>query len=247
MNLDLTLFGAFGAGLLSFASPCVLPLAPAYLCFLTGSGLAELKAGSGALGGPRRGMVFGRALAVVLGFGTVFVALGATASSVGALLTRYFDQLAIVAGVFIIALGLHFLGIFRIALLFRELRFQTTARTTGILSAYVVGLAFAFGWTPCVGPILASILLLAGGDASVWRGVLLLSAYALGIGLPFLLAALFIGPFLVLLAKAQGYLGNIEKIMGAALVATGVLFITGGIERLSGWLMEAFPALGNLG
>lgn len=240
---DISIAGAFGAGVLSFLSPCVLPLVPPYLCFLAGVGVGEL----GAAEAPRRWRIIGMAAAFVLGFSTVFVALGASVSSVGVLVTRHFESLSIVAGAVILLLGMHFLGWLRLGVLYRDIRFHAAARPAGLLGGYVVGLAFAFGWTPCVGPVLATVLMVAGAEASAAQGALLLGAYALGIGVPFLLAAVFAGPFLALLARFRRYAGVVEKVIGASLVVTGVLFMTGGMPVIAGWLLQAVPLLGRIG
>lgn len=245
--LDISIAGAFAAGLLSFLSPCVLPLVPPYLCFLTGVSLSELTGSNSGLTPRQNGRIIAMAAAFVLGFASVFVALGATASTLGGWISAYFDTLAIVAGVLILVMGLHFLGWLKIPLLSREARFQASARPAGFVGAYLIGLAFAFGWTPCVGPVLATVLMVAGAEATAARGALLLTAYALGIGLPFLLAAVFAGPFLSLLARFRRHMAVIEKTMGAGLVATGVLFITGTMPLLAGWLLETFPVLGTIG
>ncbi|MGP9812545.1 cytochrome c biogenesis CcdA family protein [Rhodopseudomonas sp. NSM] len=247
MASNISFIGAFGAGVLSFLSPCVLPLVPPYLCFLAGVSLDQLSRGSDQPVKAVNWRVVGSSVAFVLGFSTVFVALGASASALGKVVTEYFDTLAIIAGVVIIILGLHFLGVFRIGLLFREARFHNVRRGAGFLGAYVIGLAFAFGWTPCVGPVLATILLVAGVEGSAVRGAALLGAYSLGIGLPFLLAALFSGGFIRLMARMRAHMATIEKVMGAALVLTGVLFLTGAMPKISGWLLETFPAFGTIG
>jgi len=187
------------------------------------------------------------ALAFVLGFSTIFMALGATASALSGLITRYIHVLAPVAGVIIILLGLHFLGVFRILALFREARFHIDARPAGLLGAYVVGLAFAFGWTPCVGPILAAILMVAGSEGSLTYGASLLGAYALGLGIPFLAAAVAVQPFMAFLKHFRRHLGKVEKAMGGLLVATGLLFMTGSMSDIAYWLLETFPALGRIG
>lgn len=241
------MIGALGAGLLSFLSPCVLPLVPPYLCFLAGISLEDLTQKDNAQGWRQDWRVVSLSFAFVLGFATVFVALGASASSLGKAFTAYFDTLAIIAGIVIVILGLHFLGVFRIGLLFREARFQSVAKPAGFLGAYIVGLAFAFGWTPCVGPVLAAILMVAGIEGSAARGALLLGAYALGIGIPFMLASLFSGPFMRLMVRLRGHMGAIEKVIGSALVLTGVLFLTGGMPRIAGWLLETFPVFGSIG
>ena len=245
-GLSVTYLGAFGAGLISFVSPCVLPLVPPYLCFVGGLTLDQLAEGQEVDRAAARRVVWS-ALAFVLGFTTVFVALGATASMIGQTVAANFDWLGRIAGVVIVILGLHFLGVFRIALLYREARFHPESRPLGLLGAYVVGLAFAFGWTPCVGPVLAAILFVAGAEESVLEGSALLAAYALGIGLPFLGAALFARPFMAFMARFRRHLGKVEKVMGALLVATGVLFLTGSVSEISYWILETFPELGQFG
>jgi cytochrome c-type biogenesis protein len=244
---SISFFGALGAGVLSFLSPCVLPLVPPYLCFLAGVSLDELDDRGGQAGWRPNGRVVALSFAFVLGFATVFVALGASASLIGKAITAYFDTLAIIAGVVIVILGLHFLGIFRVGFLFREARFQAARKPAGFLGAYLVGLAFAFGWTPCVGPVLAAILMIAGAEGAPAQGALLLAAYALGIGIPFMLASLFSGPFMRLMARLRRHMLAIEKVIGAGLVLTGVLFLTGAMPRISGWMLETFPAFGTIG
>lgn len=242
---DITIWGAFVAGLVSFVSPCVLPIVPPYLAFLTGLTMDELTSEDRDGAAARR--VALSALAFVLGFSTVFVLLGASASVLGGLLTRYLDTLSIVAGIVILLFGLHFLGVFRVGLLYREARVQVRRKPPGLVGSYVVGLAFAFGWTPCVGPVLAAILFVAGAEQTAARGALLLFAYSLGIGLPFLLAAVFAGPFMGFMRRFRSRMGAVEKAMGGALVVTGVLFITGQMSAMAYWLLEAFPALGRVG
>jgi cytochrome c-type biogenesis protein len=258
--LDQSIFGAILAGALSFLSPCILPLVPAYLCFLTGVELGTLQAhpdkpvrGSAPAQPPDifpaniRKRSINRAFFFVMGFATVFVALGATASAMGRFVAAWFDVLAVLAGAMLIVMGLHFVGVFRIGLLYREARFQPSVRQLGPAGAYVAGLAFAFGWTPCVGPVLAAILMTAGAQESITRGIILLGAYAAGIGIPFLLAALFVGPFLRFAAKFRRYLGMVEKIMGLALIATGLLFATGSMPVIGNWLLIMFPVFSRIG
>jgi cytochrome c-type biogenesis protein len=244
--LEVTFAGAFLAGLLSFVSPCVLPIVPPYLCYLTGMSFEELSGENTAPPGAARRIV-GSAVAFVLGFATVFVALGATASVVGQTLAQYFDVLSIVAGVIIIGLGLHFLGALRITALFRDLRFTVGRRPPGMLGAYVIGLAFAFGWTPCVGPALAAILFVAGSTDSALRGALLLAVYALGIGLPFILAAMFATRFLNWAARFRRHMAVIEKVMGVLLIVTGALFVTGQMSAIAFWMIETFPIFSEIG
>ncbi|MDQ4059858.1 MAG: cytochrome c biogenesis protein CcdA [Pseudomonadota bacterium] len=245
MPFDVSLGAAVLAGLLSFLSPCVLPLVPPYLCYIAGLSLEEI-----ADAGPERGAsrrVLAASLAFVLGFATIFVALGASASVVGQALSKHAGTLTTLAGIVIILMGLHFLGLLRIPLLYREARLRVERRPAGLVGAYVVGLAFAFGWTPCVGPVLTAILMVAGAEDTAGRGALLLALYALGIGIPFLLAAAFAQPFLAWMRGFRRHLGTVEKAMGALLVVTGVLFLTNAMPTLSYWLLDAFPALGRIG
>ena len=260
MAIDVGYLSALGAGAISFLSPCVLPLVPPYLCYMAGVSVddfrGEPKPGAGSGGGaavaavsvgPARLALMGAAFAFVLGFSTVFVALGAGASSIGGLLRMWQQELAMVAGVLIILMGLNFLGVIRIPLLSREARLQSGGRPASAVGAYVMGLAFAFGWTPCIGPVLGPILTLAGGRETVGDGAMLLAAYSLGLGIPFVIAAAFSGAFMRFLSRFRVHLGRVEKVMGALLVIAGVLFLTGGVQSAAFWLLETFPALGRLG
>lgn len=244
MISNVTLPAVFGAGALSFLSPCVLPLVPPYLCFLAGTTLDKLTSDDA----PRA--VTGRTLAAaalfVAGFATVFVALGATASAVGGLLLKNAPLLATIAGVAIIVMGLHFLGAFRIPLLMREARVDVE-KPVGLWGAYVMGLAFAFGWTPCIGPVLAAVLAVAASEETVASGAGLLAVYAAGLGLPFLIAALAMKPFVAFLKRFKTHLGTVEKVMGGLLVLTGVAFLAGWTTTASFWLLETFPGLATLG
>ena len=243
--LDISVGAAFLAGLLSFVSPCVLPIVPPYLCYLAGVSVDELK-GEAATPATSRRIILS-SIAFVLGFSTVFVALGATASVIGQSIAQHFDTLAVIAGVIIIIMGLHFLGVFRIGLLFREARVQVERKPAGLVGAYIIGLAFAFGWTPCVGPVLAAILFVAGSSDTVMRGSLLLLVYALGIGLPFILAAAFASRFLTWAGRFRKHMGTVEKVMGGLLVLTGILFVTGQMSKISYWLLDTFPAFTQIG
>ncbi len=242
---DVTYGGAFLAGLISFVSPCVLPIVPPYLAYLAGLTFDELQNEARSADSTRRLIL--AAVGFVLGFTTVFVALGATASVIGQSIAHYFDILSIIAGAIIIVMGLHFLGVFRIALFYREARVQVNRKPTGVLSAYVMGLAFAFGWTPCVGPVLAAILFVAGAEATAGRGAVLLAVYSLGIGLPFLLAAVFATHFLGWAARIKRHMHKIEMAMGGILVLTGILFMTGQMVEIANWLLNTFPAFQNIG
>jgi cytochrome c-type biogenesis protein len=245
-GFDVSFAGAFAAGILSFLSPCVLPLVPPYLCFLGGVTLEDLTGDEPAERGILRRVML-TALLFVLGFSTVFITLGATASLLGEMLADNIDILSKIAGVVIILLGLHFLGVFRIAFLNRDVRFHGPTRPVRWIGAYLIGLAFAFGWTPCVGPVLAAILMVAGGESSVTYGVSLLSVYSLGLGLPFLIAAAMMKPFMALMVRFRGKMIWIERGIGALLVATGLLFLSGTFSELAYWLLEAVPVLGRIG
>jgi cytochrome c-type biogenesis protein len=248
MALDIGYVSAVGAGALSFLSPCVLPLVPPYLCYMAGVSVDDFRGSAGvAAKAGARGALLAASLAFVLGFSTVFIALGAGASSIGRLLRVWQEPLAMAAGVLIILMGLNFLGVIKIPLLSREARFQSEGKPASVVAAYVMGLAFAFGWTPCIGPVLGPILTLAGGRETVGEGALLLAAYSLGLGIPFLVAALFSGAFMRFLGRFRVHLGRIEKAIGALLVVAGILFLTGGVQTASYWLLENFPVLGRLG
>jgi cytochrome c-type biogenesis protein len=185
--------------------------------------------------------------AFVMGFTTVFVALGATATLIGQLMAENLDMLAKVGGVAIIVVGLHFLGIIKIPILYREVRSQSTVAPAGMIGAYLVGIAFAFGWTPCIGPVLAAILAVAAAEESIGEGVRLLSIYSLGLGIPFVLAALAFRPFMGFLQRFRSHLGMVEKVMGGMLVLTGFMFLTGTMSYIALWMLETFPSLGLIG
>ncbi|MGE0004728.1 MAG: cytochrome c biogenesis CcdA family protein [Parvibaculaceae bacterium] len=238
-----TFLTAFFGGLLSFLSPCVLPLVPPYLCFITGATLDDLTEKTTL----SRNRTVLAALAFVLGFSTVFVLLGATASAAGQFIREHLPLLARLAGIFIILMGLHFLGLFRFALLNREKRYRQETRPAGLVGAYAVGLAFAFGWTPCIGPVLATILAVAAAEESVGRGAVLLAVYSLGLGVPFLLAALGVGTFLAFLKRFARHLGMVEKAMGVLLVLAGLAFLTGLHQSFAYWLLETFPVFSTIG
>ena len=222
----------------------MLPLVPPYLIYLTGATIEHVATGEQAAASKRAVML--SALMFVLGFSTVFIALGASASVIGGLIRAWSAQLSIVAGIVIIIMGLHFLGLTRIAFLMREGRLPIP-RPVGLGGAYVMGLAFAFGWTPCIGPILAAILSVAASEATVAKGAGLLAVYSAGLGIPFLLAAFMIEQFSSLLARLKRHLNSVERAMGVLMVLTGVGFLTGSVSGISIWLLETFPALQNFG
>lgn len=244
---DVTIFGALLAGLLSFLSPCILPIVPFYLSYLAGVGMNQISAEAEVSRGVRV-RAFLAACCFSLGVITVFVGLGATATVFGSLVREYFDILRWIAAAIIIAMGLHFLGVVRIGILYRQFRADAgSSSNVGFLGAYVIGLAFAFGWTPCVGPVLAAILFTAAGQESAGQGAMLLFVYGLGMTLPFIAAALFIGPFMSWMARFRRHLGLIEKLMGALLIVFGVLIATNSINIIAQWMLEHIPWFSTIG
>jgi cytochrome c-type biogenesis protein len=239
-SLGPALLVAAAAGVLSFLSPCVLPIVPPYLAFMAGATLEEME-------GHRRPHVLRAAAFFVLGLSTVFLLLGLAASALGRTLLAWQEQMAFVAGVVIVVFGLHFLGLLRFPLLLREARFEARAESGTALGAYLFGLAFAFGWTPCIGPVLGAILSLAAQGGSAGRGLLLMGAYAAGLGVPFLLTALFLTRAMGLMSGVKRHMATVERATGALLVAVGTLMLTGAFSDLSFWLLETFPALGRIG
>jgi cytochrome c-type biogenesis protein len=241
---DVSIPAALIAGLVSFLSPCVLPLVPPYLIYLTGATIEHVA--NAETGSSSKRAVMLSSLIFVLGFSTVFVALGASASLIGALIRAWSEQLSIAAGIVIIIMGLHFLGLTRIGLLMREGRLPIP-KPVGLWGAYVMGLAFAFGWTPCIGPILAAILSVAAAEATVTRGAGLLAVYSAGLGIPFLIAAFMVEQFSSLFQRMKRHLANVERAMGVLMIITGIGFLTGSISTISIWLLDTFPALQNIG
>ena len=246
MDLNVSIEAALLAGVISFLSPCVLPLVPPYLCFITGASLDELSEPEAVSGVQQRRALLA-ALMFVLGFSTVFILLGASASAAGQLLRAHLGLLAQIAGIFIIVMGLNFLGVFKLAFLSREARYHHHSEPAGLIGAYGIGLAFAFGWTPCIGPVLAAILSIAASEQDVLKGAGLLAVYSLGLGIPFLLAAAGVGTFLKFLGRFRYHLGKVEQVMGVLLVLTGVMFLTGSMQTMSYWLLEHFPWLTTIG
>src|SRR6266498_2319023 len=244
MAADVTILAALLAGALSFLSPCVLPLVPPYLVYLAGTSL-ELAEGAEPRVSVRRDTVVAAAL-FVLGFSTVLILLGAGASVAGGRVRAYSNELAIIAGIAIIVMGLHFLGLTRISWLMRE-KCAAIPKPVGLWGAYGMGLAFAFGWTPCIGPILAAILAVAASEATLAKGAGLLAVYSLGLGIPFLIAAAAIKPFAAFLMRFRRHLASMERVMGGLLVLTGIGFLAGVFTQLNSWLIETFPVLQNIG
>lgn len=229
-------------GVLSFLSPCVLPIVPPYLAYMSGISMGEMRESGSA----RRRML-APALSFVLGLSTVFLLLGFAASAFGMFFLQNQILLARISGVVIVVFGLHFLRVIRIPLLDREARVNADTGGGSVFGAYVLGLAFAFGWTPCIGPQLGAILTLAAQEASLVRGTALLGIYAIGLGLPFLLAALFIQRAMGVMRRIKPYMKRIEQAMGLLLIVVGVAMLTGAFSAFSFFLLENVPILGQLG
>jgi len=244
MQSSVSLFTSFAAGVLSFISPCVLPIVPGYLSFISGVNVAELK-GETTAGLSRRVAI--TSVAFVLGFSTVFVALGAAATLVGYYLQHYKRMLGMVGGVVIILLGLHTAGILPIRWLLYEKRAEVKTRPLGLLGAYVVGLAFAFGWTPCIGPILGAILLYASQQETVGEGVLLLAAYSAGLGIPFIAAGLAVNGFFAAFGRLRRHMRLVEYVAGGLLVGVGLLLVTNRLTLLANFFSKLFPSLTRVG
>jgi len=236
----------FGAGVLSFLSPCVLPLVPPYLTYMSGSSFDQLRADGATAGRVWQKSVF-TSLFFILGFSLVFITFGATATAFGQQFRAALPIITPIAGIFIIAMGLHFLGVYRIGLLDRQMRHQGPGVASGPVGGFLLGLAFAVGWTPCIGPVLAAILSVAATQETAYEGAALLGVYSLGLGVPFLLAGVAIGPFLTFFSSFKKHLGTVEKVMGGILVVTGLLFLTGQFTRISYWFLETFPVLQSFG
>lgn len=245
VSQSVSLITAFLAGVLSFVSPCVLPIVPGYLSFISGVNVAQYRTSEA----PRdlAWRVGLTSLAFVLGFSTVFVTLGAAATAIGYTLQQYKRELAVVGGLFIIVLGLHTAGLLQIKWLLYEKRAEVKSKPLGLLGAYVVGLAFAFGWTPCIGPILGAILLYASQQETVTEGVLLLAAYSAGLGIPFLVAGAAINAFFAAFKRLRAHMKAFEYASGALLVAVGLLLVTDRLTIIARYMMKAFPALSRIG
>jgi cytochrome c-type biogenesis protein len=250
VNADVSLIAAFVAGVLSFISPCVLPLVPGYLSFISGVSLDSMRtAPAGAAGSavaapapPAAGrQVFISSLAFVFGFSVVFISLGAAASSIGGALLEWRTVMGKIAGVLLIIFGLHTMGLLKVSWLYKEKRIQTSAKPAGLVGAFVVGLAFAFGWTPCIGPILGTILALAADEGNLQRGVLLLSVYSLGLGVPFLLTSLMVNQFFKAFAKIRRHYHLIEVTAGVLMVTVGILIFTNRFTIITQYLTPYLP------
>jgi cytochrome c-type biogenesis protein len=243
---DISFGGAALAGILSFLSPCILPMVPFYLCYMAGLSMAELRADSGLAPGAQRRLVFS-AIAFALGVTTIFVLLGMGATALGQAFIQWRDTLQYVAAAVLLVFGLHFLGIFKISFLYRQARIENAGSPQSFVGSYVMGLAFGFGWTPCVGPALAAILMIASGMGDITRGAALLAVYGLSMTLPFVIAALFAKPFLNWVSRHRDKLQHVEKIMGAMLVIFAILIATNSVSYIAEWMIEVMPWATNLG
>jgi cytochrome c-type biogenesis protein len=239
LNGNVSLLAAFAAGFLSFISPCVLPLIPGYISFVSGVSVDEMR--SDAPPAASRLQVFFTSLAFVLGFSLVFIALGASATAVGKFMFSKLPLLSKLAGVVLIIFGLHTMGVFRLAWLDTEKRVHQQRKPAGPLGAMLVGVAFAFGWTPCIGPILGGILAIAGSKNTVAEGVTLLAVYSLGLGIPFLITSLAINQFFGAAKRIRKYYHAIELTSGALLIAIGVLILTGQLTIIVRYLQPYLP------
>ncbi|KUF11373.1 cytochrome c biogenesis CcdA family protein [Pseudoponticoccus marisrubri] len=234
------MFVALLAGIISFLSPCVLPVVPPYLAYMSGVSMQDLNEKG-------QGRAVTSALFFVLGLSTVFVFLGFTASMIGQIFLQYQGWFNTAAGLIVMVFGAHFVGVYRIGFLDREARLDAGDRGGSAFGAYVLGLAFAFGWTPCIGPQLGAILSLAASEANVAKGTTLLAVYALGLGVPFLLVALYLPRLGGVMGWMKRHMERIERAMGLLLWTIGLLMLTGGFSAMAFWLLETFPVLGRLG
>jgi cytochrome c-type biogenesis protein len=243
--LDISYGGAIVAGLLSFLSPCILPMVPFYLCYMAGISMQELRAEGGIKAGAQKRLVIS-AVAFALGVTTIFVLLGLGATALGKAFLQWKEPLSYVAAAILFVFGLHFLGVIRIGFLYREARIESKAEPSGVVGAYIMGLAFGFGWTPCVGPALAAILMVASGMGDLWRGGTLLLVYGLAMTTPFVIAALFAQPFLRWVSRNRKYLGYVEKVMGAMLILFAILIATNTVSYIAQFMIDHFDWSGTL-
>ncbi len=244
--LDMSYLGAALAGILSFFTPCVLPMVPFYLCYMAGISMAELHGHKEIPEGAQKRLILS-AIAFAFGVTTIFVLLGMGATALGQVFAQWKQPLSYVAAGILALFGLHFMGVLHIPLFHREARIQSDSKPSTMLGAYVMGLAFGFGWTPCVGPALASILMIASGMGDIWRGGLLLFVYGMAMTTPFVIAALFAKPFLGWMARNRKYLGHVEKVMGAMLILFAILIATNSVNYIAQWLIDHVPSLVQLG
>ncbi|MGV6812705.1 MAG: cytochrome c biogenesis CcdA family protein [Brevirhabdus sp.] len=244
--LEISFGGAFLAGLLSFLTPCILPMVPFYLSYMAGISMQELRDDNEIAPGAQKRLIIS-AIFFALGVITIFVLLGMGATAAGQTFRVWKTELSYVAAAILFFFGLHFLGILRIPLLYREAKLESKAEPSTVAGAYIMGLAFGFGWTPCVGPALAAVLMVAGGMGSIWEGGSLLFVYGVGMTLPFMIAALFAKPFLAWAQRNRKYLGYVEKAMGVMLILFAVLIATNTVNYIANLMLEWFPSFQTIG
>ncbi len=241
---DLALPAVFFAGVISFLSPCVLPLVPAYISYIAGESVGDT---AGARGIPTRLSILGLSLFFVFGFSTVFILLGASASTLGQWLLQYRYETGIVGGLIIIIFGLFMTGVIKLPHLQRDTRFQINVEGGRPLSAYLLGLAFGFGWTPCIGPVLGTVLAASAYSATLSKGMALLSIYALGLSMPFLAAAFFTEELATRLKNMRRFGRTLHLVAGIVLIITGITMITGQLSAFGFWLLRTFPVFSTVG
>lgn len=244
--LDITYYGALLAGFAAFFTPCILPMVPFYLSYMAGISMAELRGDGDIAPGAARRLVIS-AIMFALGVTTIFMLLGMGATALGQTFAQWKQPLSYVAAAVIFIFGLHFLGVIRIGFLMREARMESKSDPTTVLGAYVMGLAFGFGWTACVGPVLASILMIASGMGEISKGALLLAVFGLGMTAPFVIAAFFARPFLAAMQRHRDKMQYVEKFMGVMLIVFAILIATDTVNLISNWMIETFPSFGELG
>ena len=244
--LEMSYMGALAAGVLSFFTPCILPMVPFYLSYMAGISMAELRGDDSIAPGAQRRLVV-QAMAFALGVTTIFMLLGMGATALGQAFGQWKQPLSYVAAAVLLVFGLHFLGVIRVPFLYRQARVESAVAPTTLVGAYVMGLAFGFGWTPCVGPALAAILMIASGMGDVWRGALLLAVYGLGMTAPFVIAALFARPFLGWVQRHRAAMGRVEQAMGVMLIVFAVLIATNSINVIAQWMIDTVPGVTSLG
>jgi len=244
--MDISFAGAALAGILSFFTPCVLPMVPFYLCYMAGISMSELNSSGEISRGAQRRLVLS-SIFFALGVTSIFVLLGMGATALGQVFAQWKGVLSYVAGAILLIFGLHFLGVLRIGFLYREARIESSAAPSNVLGAYLMGLAFGFGWTPCVGPALAAILMIASGFGDVVKGGMLLFVYGVSMTAPFVIAALFAKPFLSWMQRNRKYMAHVEKVMGGMLILFAILIVTGSVNVIANYMILVFPSFGGLG
>ncbi len=244
--LEVSYLGALLAGLIAFVSPCILPMVPFYFSYMAGISMTELRADGGIARGAQRRLVIS-ALFFALGVTTIFTLMGLGATALGQAFAQWKQPLSYVAAAVIFVFGLHFLGVFRIGFLMREARVESKSDPSTVLGAYLMGLAFGFGWTACVGPVLASILMIASGMGDLTQGALLLAVFGLGMTAPFVLAAFFAKPFLAFMQRHRRKMAYVEKAMGVMLIVFAILIATNSMNYIGQWMLDVFPAFGRIG